>query len=103
MPDGVEIAVDGQTEGEHQDDDAEECDRSAALAEVEVAASWNEVREHHRRDRARLHDPAKSFRTFLKWGSSLSNVTVSSSGTSRVRAVTVMKFESPLHRGTMCR
>src|SRR2546428_1545627 len=103
MSDRVEIAVDGRADREHEHDDDEKGDRPCALAEIKVACGGDEICEHDRRDGTAAHDPAKSFRTFLKCGCSLSNVTSKSSGTTRVRSGTVMKFESPLQRGTTCR
>ena len=72
-------------------------------SDVDVARAGQDVREHHRNDRAAPHEGTASFAIVRKSGSSLSNVVSSASGTRRVCAVTVMKFESPPHRGTMWR
>src|SRR4029079_6642407 len=99
--DGVEVSVDGEADEEHEENDAEVDDGARAAAEVEMPGAGNEIRQRHGPDRAGLHSK-RSFRMVWKCGASLSKVTSSSSGTRRVRAVTVMKFVSPPQRGTMC-
>src|ERR1700682_5372367 len=98
----VEMPVYGDADHEERHDDDEKCRGPAPPAEGEMASAGKKERQDHCGDRAgyrfhgRLSNPSKC-------GASLSNVVLRSSGTRRVRAVTVMKFESPLHLGTMCR
>src|SRR5260221_1685705 len=95
----VEVPVDGDADHEERHDDGEEGRGAASPAEVEVAGTGKKQRQDHCGDRAASHTRLS---TLSKWGASLSKVVLRSSGTTRVRAVTVMKFESPLQRGTMC-
>src|SRR5262249_41440944 len=96
----VDLAVHGDADEGHEHDDHEEGGGSASPPEVEVAGAGNEVREDDSEDGTGLHCAAKtSFPMAAKWGWSRSKVTSRSSGTRRVRAVTVMKFVSPPQRG----
>src|SRR5207253_6837424 len=94
----VEAADDGDTDREEHDHDREEGDGASAIAEEEVAGAGNEIGHQHGREGSVAHasivSPSKCGRSFAK-------VVSSSSGTRRVCAVTVMKFESPPQRGTM--
>src|SRR5207244_11971022 len=97
---GVELAVDGDADEEHDDHDGEERRGAGAAAEVEVAGAGNEIGEDDGDDGAGLHCAVKtSFPIEAKCGRSLSKVTSSSSGTRRVREVAVLKFGTPAQAG----